>query len=69
MESCIKANVCLFKWLVNDKVEKTELKITKRLWCVDKPVAAVTYHYLGGKDTEQFGEKKQEIVKDENDKS
>ncbi len=69
LESCIKANVCLFKWLVNDKVEKTELKSTKRLLCVDKPGPAVTYHYIGSKDTKQFGEKNQKIAKDENDNS
>lgn len=46
LESCIKANVCLFKWLVNDKVEKTKLKSTKSLLCVDKPGAVVTYHYF-----------------------
>ncbi len=50
-------------------MEKTELKSTKRLLCVDKPGPAVTYHYIGSKDTKQFGEKNQKIAKDENDNS
>lgn len=48
-------------------MEKTQLKSTKSLLCVDKLGAALTYHYLGYQDTKQFGEKNQKIVKDSND--
>lgn len=33
-ESCIKANVCLYKWLVRDKVEKKKSSLRSTKWLV-----------------------------------